>query len=101
MSAALTVAGEVWAWGGGFNGELGSPSLSWSPGPRRVDGILAQASPEAAGGQGSKGGSMLMMWWCCRPACADRHALGCWLPRGTGRGGQPVLGTRAAAWRAP
>lgn len=47
MSAALTAAGEVWAWGGGFNGELGSPSLSWSPGPRRVDGILAEASPRS------------------------------------------------------
>ncbi|KAL4418903.1 hypothetical protein ABPG77_004056 [Micractinium sp. CCAP 211/92] len=49
MSAALTAAGEVWAWGGGFNGELGSPSLSWSPGPRRVDGILAEVLKDNGG----------------------------------------------------
>lgn len=47
-SAALTAAGEVWAWGGGFNGELGSASLSLAPGPRRVDGILAEASSAPA-----------------------------------------------------
>lgn len=41
MSAAVTAAGEVWTFGGGFNGELGT-GASWSPGARRVEGILAQ-----------------------------------------------------------
>jgi hypothetical protein len=46
MSAAVTAAGEVWTFGGGFNGELGSGGGgTWSPAPRRVGGALAQVCP--------------------------------------------------------
>ncbi|PRW33122.1 E3 ISG15-- ligase HERC5 [Chlorella sorokiniana] len=48
MSAAVTAAGEVWTFGGGFNGELGT-GASWSPGARRVEGILAQVLKDNGG----------------------------------------------------
>lgn len=61
MSAAVTAAGEVWTFGGGFNGELGT-GASWSPGARRVEGILAQvwcAHLLALGGVPAWGGNHL------------------------------------------
>lgn len=47
MSAAVTAAGEIWTFGGGFNGEQFSGGASLATGPRRVDGILAQVGRSA------------------------------------------------------
>lgn len=36
FSAAADECGRVWTWGGGFNGELGQPGVSWCTSPRLV-----------------------------------------------------------------
>ena len=83
MSAAVTAAGEVWTFGGGFNGELGT-GASWSPGARRVEGILAQVGiyHVPAGGFAGQAlqmdafvGSAVRCSASCREACTSSTAL--------------------------
>ncbi|PSC69269.1 snurportin-1 [Micractinium conductrix] len=92
MSAAVTAAGEVWTFGGGFNGELGSAGASWSPGPRRVDGILAQVLKDNGGALKVAAGGA----FCCALTRSGRIVL--W---GQPRGSEAAAAPAAAAPPAP
>lgn len=45
FSMLASARGEVWAFGGGFNGELGHRSSSWVTSAQKVEGELARVSP--------------------------------------------------------
>lgn len=47
FSMLASAQGEVWSFGGGFNGELGFASSSWVTSAQKVEGELAKVSPFA------------------------------------------------------
>ncbi len=44
FSMLATASGEIWSFGGGFNGELGFRHSSWVTSAQKVEGQLAQVS---------------------------------------------------------
>ena len=42
FSILATATGEIWSFGGGFNGELGFRNTSWVTSAQKVEGQLAQ-----------------------------------------------------------
>ena len=44
FSMLASAQGEVWTFGGGFNGELGFASSSWVTSAKKVEGELAKVS---------------------------------------------------------
>ncbi|KAL3149951.1 hypothetical protein ABBQ38_013312 [Trebouxia sp. C0009 RCD-2024] len=49
FSILATATGEIWSFGGGFNGELGFRNTSWVTSAQKVEGQLAQALQESGG----------------------------------------------------
>lgn len=45
FSILATATGEIWSFGGGFNGELGFRNNSWVTSAQKVEGHLAQVCP--------------------------------------------------------
>ncbi|DBA77646.1 hypothetical protein WJX77_001651 [Trebouxia sp. C0004] len=61
FSMLATASGEIWSFGGGFNGELGFRHSSWVTSAQKVEGKLAQVLQENGGAIALQAGGTFCM----------------------------------------